>query len=79
MQINMPMSFCVEDEGLESQPASLCFCVMPATMLKKNLQGQAPRVKQNHYIGSQSHTQTISRFMLYKYLFHLSYKFSFNS
>ena len=55
------------------------FYAMPASKLKKYLRGQAPRVKQNHHIGSQSHTQIISCFMLFKYLFHLLYIFSFNS
>ena len=46
---------------------------------KKQLRGQAPRVKQNHHIGSQSHTQAISHYMLYSYIHSIYHTYSYSN
>ena len=53
--LNMPISLCEEDERFDPANEPV-FYAMPASKLKKYLRGQAPRVKQNHHIGSQSRT-----------------------
>ena len=56
----------VEDEGLESQPVSQYFCVMPATMLKKITAGSGPASKtKSQYIPIEPPTDKGIQFMFH--------------